>query len=316
MDTRTEKIRAAAKKLLSAGKVDVVVGYKAGTVPLRSAPYFARTPQEADRLIWDSNCRLNLTNFLTRRPDKMAVVAKGCDARSIVNHIVEKQILRDQIHIIGVPCEGMVEPALIQAQVPDGKAIKEVLEGNGQITVKGRDFEIVLDKTDVLRQNCRVCLHRNPPLADELVAEPVAEKLVNPYQDLKELLEKSEAERWDYYRELVKNCLRCYGCRDACPLCYCKVCFVDESMPQWMGKSQDPTDVLTFHLLRAFHCAGRCTDCGACESACPVGIKMRQFTRVLEKSVKERYGYEAGLDPDQSPPLTVFLPDDPQEFIK
>ena len=316
MDTRTEKIRAAAKKLLSAGKVDVVVGYKAGTVPLRSTPYFARTPQEADRLIWDSNCRLNLTNFLTRRPDKMAVVAKGCDARSIVNHIVEKQILRDQIHIIGVPCEGMVEPALIQAQVPDGKAIKEVLEGNGQITVKGRDFEIVLDKTDVLRQNCRVCLHRNPPLADELVAEPVAEKLVNPYQDLKELLEKSEAERWDYYRELVKNCLRCYGCRDACPLCYCKVCFVDESMPQWMGKSQDPTDVLTFHLLRAFHCAGRCTDCGACESACPVGIKMRQFTRVLEKSVKERYGYEAGLDPDQSPPLTVFLPDDPQEFIK
>ena len=316
MDTRTEKIRAAAKKLLSAGKVDVVVGYKAGTVPLRSAPYFARTPQEADRLIWDSNCRLNLTNFLTRRPDKMAVVAKGCDARSIVNHIVEKQILRDQIHIIGVPCEGMVEPALIQAQVPDGKAIKEVLEGNGQITVKGRDFEIVLDKTDVLRQNCRVCLHRNPPLADELVAEPVAEKLVNPYQDLKELLEKSEAERWDYYRELVKNCLRCYGCRDACPLCYCKVCFVDESMPQWMGKSQDPTDVLTFHLLRAFHCAGRCTDCGACESACPVGIKMRQFTRVLEKSVKERYGYEAGLDPDKKPPLTVFLPDDPQEFIK
>jgi formate dehydrogenase subunit beta len=316
MDTRTEKIRTAAKKLLSAGKVDVVVGYKAGTVPLRSTPYFARTPQEADRLIWDSNCRLNLTNFLTRRPDKLAVVAKGCDARSIVNHIVEKQILRDQIHIIGVPCEGMVEPALIQSQVPDGKAINEVLEGNGQITVKGRDFEIILDKADVLRQNCRVCLHPNPPLADELVAEPVAEKPVNPYQDLKELLEKSEAERWDYYRELVKDCLRCYACRDACPLCYCKVCFVDESMPQWMGKSQDPTDVLTFHLLRAFHCAGRCTDCGACESVCPVGIKMRQFTRVLEKSVRERYGYEAGLDPDQSPPLTVFLPDDPQEFIK
>jgi formate dehydrogenase subunit beta len=316
MDTRTAKIRAVAEKLLSAGKVDVVVGYKAGTVPLRSAPYFARTVEEAKKLIWDSNCRINLTNFLTRRPDKIAVVAKGCDARSIVNHIVEKQISRDQLYIIGVPCEGMVEPALVQAQVPEGKGITEVMEDNGQITVKGRDFAITLNKADLLRQNCRVCQHPNPPVADELVAEPVPESQVDPYQDLKELLAKSEPERWDYYKDLVKDCLRCYACRDACPLCYCKVCFVDESMPQWVGKSQEPMDVFTFHLLRAFHCAGRCTDCGACESACPVGIKMRQFTRILEKSIKERYGYEAGLDLEKNPPLTVFLPDDPQEFIK
>ncbi len=316
MDKRTEKIRAAAKKLLSEGKVDVVIGYKAGTVPLRNAPYFARTPEEADNLIWDSNCRINLATFIPRREGKIAVVAKGCDARNIINHMVENQIDRDRVYIIGVPCEGMVEPALVQAQVPGGKAIGEIVEDNGQITVKGRDFAVTLNKADLLRQNCRVCQHPNPPVADELVAEPVPESAVDPYQDIKELLEKSEPERWDYYRDLIKDCLRCYACRDACPLCYCHVCFVDESMPQWMGKSQDPTDVFTFHLLRAYHCAGRCTDCGACESACPVGIKMRQFTRVLEKSVKERYGYEAGLDPDKKPPLTVFLPDDPQEFIK
>jgi len=316
MDKRTEKIRAAAKKLLSEGKVDVVIGYKAGTVPLRNAPYFARTPEEADNLIWDSNCRINLATFIPRREGKIAVVAKGCDARNIINHMVENQIDRERVYIIGVPCEGMVEPALVQAQVPGGKAIGEIVEDNGQITVKGRDFAVTLNKADLLRQNCRVCQHPNPPVADELVAEPVPEQAVDPYQDIKELLEKSEPERWDYYRDLVKDCLRCYACRDACPLCYCHVCFVDESMPQWMGKSQDPTDVFTFHLLRAYHCAGRCTDCGACESACPVGIKMRQFTRVLEKSVKERYGYEAGLSPDKKPPLTVFLPDDPQEFIK
>jgi formate dehydrogenase (coenzyme F420) beta subunit len=312
MDIRTDKIRAAAKKLLSAGTVDVVIGYKAGTVPLRNAPYFARTPAEADNLIWDSNCRINLATFIPRREGKIAVVAKGCDTRNIINHIVENQIDRDRVYIIGVPCQGMV----VQAQVPAGQAIDEIVEQNGQIMVKGRDFAVTLDKADLLRQNCRVCQHPNPPLADELVAEPVPEPQVDPYQDIKELLAKSEAERWDYYRDLVKDCLRCYACRDACPLCYCQVCFVDESMPQWVGKSQDPIDVFTFHLLRAYHCAGRCTDCGACESACPVGIKMRQFTRVLEKSVKERYGYEAGLDPDKKPPLTVFLPDDPEEFIK
>jgi formate dehydrogenase subunit beta len=91
---------------------------------------------------------------------------------------------------------------------------------------------------------------------------------------------------------------------------------VDETMPQWVGKSQDRTDTLTYHILRAFHCAGRCTDCGACESACPVGIKVRQFTRLLEKDVKELYEYEAGMSLDKTPPLVVYRPDDPQDFIK
>jgi formate dehydrogenase subunit beta len=316
MDTRTEQIRVAAKKLLSEGTVDVVIGYKAGTVPLRNAPYFAHTPEEAENLIWDSNCRINLAAFIPRRPGKIAVVAKGCDARNVINHMVENQITRDRVHIIGVPCEGMVEPALVMARVPDGKTVLEAVENNGQITVTGRDFAVTLEKAEVLRQNCRVCQHPNPPLADEMVAEPVPATSADPYQDIQELLAKTEPERWQYYQDLVQNCLRCYACRDACPLCYCQVCFVDEAMPQWVGKSQDATDVFTFHLLRAYHCAGRCTDCGACESACPVGIKVRQFTRLLEKSVKERYGYEAGLDPEKKPPLTVFLPDDPQEFIK
>jgi Na+-translocating ferredoxin:NAD+ oxidoreductase RnfC subunit len=87
-------------------------------------------------------------------------------------------------------------------------------------------------------------------------------------------------------------------------------------MPQWLGKSIDPRDVMTYHMLRAFHCAGRCTDCGACESACPLNIKVRQFTRLLEKDIRELYGYEAGMSLDSQPPLTVYLPDDPQEFIK
>lgn len=100
------------------------------------------------------------------------------------------------------------------------------------------------------------------------------------------------------------------------PLCYCHVCFVDESQPQWCGKGQDEADVATFHLLRAFHCAGRCTDCGACESACPMGIKVRRFTSKIEKDVRELYGYTPGLDLESTPPLSVYRPNDPQEFIK
>jgi Na+-translocating ferredoxin:NAD+ oxidoreductase RnfC subunit len=91
---------------------------------------------------------------------------------------------------------------------------------------------------------------------------------------------------------------------------------VDESRPQWVGKTIDPTDVRTFHFLRAFHLAGRCTDCGACERACPVGIKLRQYTKKLEKDIKELYGYEAGVNHDERPPLDTYRPGDPEDFIK
>jgi formate dehydrogenase subunit beta len=315
MESRTEKIREIARRLLSEEKVDVVLGYAAGTAPLKNIPYFARTPEEVDNLIWDSFGRINLANFLPRREDKIAVIAKGCDARNIVNHIVENQIKREQVYIIGVPCEGMIEPELVCEQ--EGRLIEEASETDGKLTVKGRDFETVLDRNEVLRRNCRSCQHRNPPVYDELAADAVPEEGdLNPLEDLEELLAKTDGERYQYFQDLVKTCIRCYACRDACPLCYCHVCFVDEHMPQWLGKSIDARDVLTYHFLRAFHCAGRCTDCGACESACPLNIKVRQFTRLLEKDIRALYGYEAGMSLDSQPPLTVYLPDDPQEFIK
>jgi Fe-S oxidoreductase len=73
---------------------------------------------------------------------------------------------------------------------------------------------------------------------------------------------------------------------------------------------------MTFHFLRAYHLAGRCTDCGNCERACPMDIKMRQLTKKLEKDIYELYGYQAGLSLYQRPPLDTYRPDDPQEFIK
>ncbi len=315
METRTAKIREAAKKLLSEGKVDVVIGYAEGSVPMKTAPFFARTPEEADRLVWNSHCRINLANFLPRRQDRVAVVAKGCDTRNIVTHILEHQVVRENVYLIGVPCLGMVDPDLVAAK--EGRLIQEAVEADGKITLKGKDFETVIARDEVLRQNCRVCVHRNPSVYDELVAEPVKEQEgVDRYADINELLAKSDTERYAYFNGLLTNCIRCYACRDACPLCYCHVCFVDEAMPQWVGKSQNKADVMTYHTLRAFHCAGRCTDCGACESACPMGIKVRQFTRLLEKDVKEIYGYEAGLSLEALPPLSVYRPNDPAEFIK
>jgi len=174
-----------------------------------------------------------------------------------------------------------------------------------------------VNRADYLQDNCITCMHRNPVVYDELVGDMVAEREEpDPYEDVAEIEAMDADERWGFFSDLVSNCIRCYACRNACPLCYCPTCFVDESDPQWVGKSVDPNDTLTFHILRAFHCAGRCTDCGACQQACPVDINMRLFTRRLNKDSLELYGCEAGLSIEERPPLDTYRPDDYDNFIR
>jgi len=312
----TEKIRQIARKLLEEKTVDLVIGFKKGTLPMMTEPVLIRDPEHTDQLYWDSFCNMNLANYLPKRGEKIGVVAKGCDSRNIAVHIVENQIKREQLYIIGIPCTGMVGRRKI-AGFLEGKEAREVHESNGDIVVKGEGFEHTLKKSDYLQDNCVRCMHRNPVIYDALAGDLVEErKDPDPFEDVEEVETKGPEEKWEFFSTLIENCIRCYACRNACPLCYCPTCFVDESDPQWVGKSNDPADTMTFHLLRAYHCAGRCTDCGACEQACPMDIKVRSFTRKLNKDVLNLYECEAGLSIEERPPLDTYRPDDYDKFIK
>ena len=311
----TEKIKEIAGRLLKECTVDMVIGFRKGTMPMMNEPCFATTPDAVDTLVWDSNCGINLANYLTNRKEKVAVIAKGCDSRNIVTHIIENKIKRDQVTIIGVPCTGMIDKRKITGLVAG--EILEVSETENTIKVKTADAEMLFDKAEVLQQNCALCIHRNPVIFDEMVADAIPEQdVADRYADIRKIEEMDTEDKWQFFDDLLQPCIRCYACRNACPLCYCPTCFVDEAKPQWMGKGQDPMDVRTFHFLRAYHCAGRCTDCGACERACPVGINMRLLTRKLEKDCQEQFGWEAGLSLDQRPALDVYQANDPGAFIK
>ena len=310
-----DKIKEISTRLLKECQVEMVIGFRKGTVPMMNEPHFAKSAEDVQKFVWDSNCGINLCNYLTNRTEKIGIVAKGCDSRNIVTHIIENKIKREQLVVIGIPCKGMIDKRKISA-LCEGE-ISEVVEDENNITVKGDGFEKVLNKKDVLQQNCSVCIHRNPVIYDELVGETVEEQTgVDRYADVREIEALSPREKAEFFDKLLQPCIRCYACRNACPLCYCPTCFVDESRPQWVGKSQNPTDVTTFHFLRAFHCAGRCTDCGACERSCPVGINMRVFTKKLEKDCLDLFNWEAGLSLDVRPPLDTYKPDDPDQFIK
>ncbi len=149
-----------------------------------------------------------------------------------------------------------------------------------------------------------------------MVGEKVKEQAADDYVDIREFENLKPEERWDVLTGDLSRCIRCYACRQACPNCYCPTCFVDEARPQWVGKSQDETDIKTFHFLRAYHCAGRCTDCGSCERACPVGINMRTLTKKLEKDCFDLFQWEAGMSLEVRPPLDTYQPEDPDDFIK
>jgi formate dehydrogenase (coenzyme F420) beta subunit len=314
----TEKIREIAKKLLEDGTVEVFIGYKKGTVPMMNEPVLVTDPAKVDVLYWDSNCGLNLCNYLTGRTDKIGILATGCNSRNIVTHVIENQIKREQLYIVGVPCTGIINHRAVKRAVKY-REITDVTEepGGETFTVKGPGYEETFEKAKFLQLNCATCRHRNPVEYDEIVAEEVPEQVdVQAFKDVEKIEGMDPEKRWEFFNRMIDSCIRCYACRNACPLCYCPTCFVDESNPQWVGKSVDPVDTMTFHFLRAYHCAGRCTDCGACERACPVGIPVRQFTKKLNKDALELFSWEAGLNLDQRPPLDVYRVDDYNDFIR
>jgi ferredoxin len=161
---------------------------------------------------------------------------------------------------------------------------------------------------------------REPKFADAVVgaAGPVPAKAAQGA--MKQLLARLEGmkpkERLAFWRNEFDRCLRCYACRQACPLCYCKECIVEKNQPQWIPSSPGPKGNFSWNAIRAMHLAGRCVLCGACGRACPVGIPLGALSRLTDKVTQKEFGYRAGYDTQTAPPMRTFKPEDNDSLFK
>ena len=314
-----DQLRDLAVRLFKDGSVDMIIGYEDGSLPLRASPCVIKDAQQADRLIWNMNCGSNLATYLLptvkANPEKkIGIVVKGCDSRSVIGMIKERQIERDQIFVIGMPCSGIIDKRKIEGELNGAEILEASFHGD-KLTVKHENGELQVNVGDYIHNSCATCQHKTPVLHDVLIDGPAAESDVEPYRYIEAIEALSADERWKYFVSEMSKCIRCYACRGACPSCYCSQCFVDQNQPRWFGKTTELSDTTIFHLVRAFHVAGRCVNCGACARACPMGVDLMSLTKKIEKDMEELYSYMAGMDVDELAPFATFKEDDPQEFI-
>lgn len=157
-------------------------------------------------------------------------------------------------------------------------------------------------------------------IADINVMQAYIEKsdLGNPVKDralLVELNKLSKEERFAYWQKELSKCIKCYACRQACPLCYCTRCTVEVNQPQWIPVQSNTHGNMEWHILRAMHLAGRCISCGECGRACPVGIPCHLLTMQLADEVHNYFKVYAGTSEKMSSVLSTFEPNDKESFI-
>jgi formate dehydrogenase subunit beta len=319
MSQTEQKLRSEARALLEQRRVDLVIGYEAGSLKFTTTPLITSDAADTDRLVVSPFMRNNLSVFLQETEGKVGIVARGCDSRSIVSLIQDQQVEREKVVIIGVPCAGLVDLARVEKLTgKDRDEIDDIAwEGEKAVVTIGNDKKEFAAK-DVLADDCLGCQTPVPAEYDILLeaAGPTVTDLDLSRRGIKELEEMPPGQRWEYWKEQFSRCIRCYACRQVCPACFCKRCFVEESEPAWISPLPKWQDNLMFQVVRMLHDAGRCTDCGACERACPVNIPLRSLSKKMEEIVAELFDYRAGTDKDAPPLMAAYEAREAEEYFR
>ena len=314
-----QKLRYEAKTLLEEGKVDYIIGFEPGSLKFSTTPLITKDKDDIDCLVINSFIVNNLSVYLTEVEGRVGIVAKGCDSRSIVSLIQDKQVARENIVIIGVPCPGLIDLKKVELLLGRDRDELDSITRNGDrvvITVGGKETEF--PTTKLLFDNCLSCEFPTPQEYDVLLGEasPLVTDLAASREKIETLEAMSQEQRWEFWKGEFNRCIRCYACRSVCPACFCKRCFVEESEPRWVFPMPRWQDNLMFQVIRNIHVAGRCTDCGECERVCPVNIPLRSLSKKMYELVGDLFQFEAGMDKEAPPLMSHYEQEEAEGLIR
>lgn len=322
-----KKLQDKAAELLGREDVRRLIGWKRGTYGFESAPIVAKDASEAEALIFDPTCVQNPASFIAMEElkpvprgqeadtRKIAVMVKGCDSRAIVQQLVEKAYDREHVIVLGIPCRGVIDRRKAVAMFGDVLEPVAAEEAGDKITLTVGGEAREADRKDILMDKCLRCRYPNPLVYDELLADEVEKFADDDFADVVEFEGKSPEDKWRIFEEQFDKCIRCYSCRNVCPMCYCVDCVVTKMKPQWTRRSTDISENTAYHVQRSWHLAGRCIECTECQRVCPVDIPIMTLNRKLTREVREMFGYEPGVDVEETPLLASYNPQDPEEYI-
>lgn len=309
-------IKDRVSELLS-GEYSRVLGWEQGEF------FYDRTPKFFDKgslenLKYDDFCGSNLSKYLvknTQAQEKIIALLKPCDVYSFNQLCTEHRVDRENVYAIGVGCRGKTDiEKLRKAGI---KGITAIKEENGELVISTLYGEKRVLRKDFLLDKCLTCKGKEHKGVDEVLGESEETSVGNRFETVAKLEAMSPEERFEFWRGELSKCIRCNACRNVCPACSCIKCVFDNPATGISNKAAaDDFEENMFHIIRAYHVAGRCTDCGECSRVCPEGIPLHLLNRKLIKDMNELYGdYQAGETIGGRHPLTDYTLNDAEANI-
>ena len=287
-----------AAELLNSGTVDRVLGWKKGEFFYDVTPAVFYSAEELRKdFVFNEFCGCNFSKYLVKETRKsesrVLVFLKPCDTYSFNQLLTEHRFEREKVYAVGIPCKGMLDIGCIRSKVGEGVTGIAV---NGEILTVSTLYDG----------------EKKHAAYDELLGEQTEEESLDRFEEVRMLEGMTAEQRYGFWQNELSRCIRCNACRDVCPACTCEKCVFDNPKSGVENKAaSDSFEEKLFHIIRAFHVAGRCTDCGECSRVCPQHIPLHLLNRKFISDINEFYGeYQAGETVGSRSPLVDYTKDD------
>ncbi len=318
-----QEIITRAKELLENGTVVRVLGWKKGDFDYNPEPAYFNNAEELENFVYNGFCGANLSKMMieaSKLEGKTLVCLKPCDTYSFNQLIKEHRVDREKAYIIGVGCKGKLDIERIKAKGIKGiESVSgvELTDACDVLNIKTIYGDATCDFADAMLERCHVCKGKEHVIFDEVIGESRETNDAERFTEVEKIEAMSPEEKFEFFKKELSKCIRCNACRNVCPACSCRKCVFDSTKFDSAQKANvDSFEEKMFHIIRAFHVAGRCTDCGECSRVCPQGIPLHLFNRKFIKDINEFYGdFQAGADSETKGPLTDFTFDDVEPSV-